>query len=229
MLLNLVLAAGETPTMSLLDAFIHEWFVNIPMVLMSIFGFGVFGERIWALKKIKESYGAFHDDILGMVNEGKFDQAVAACEGNFPGELYGAVLRGRGRTLAGLMPVIERKMAAEMERVKKLVWFIGSMGTLTPFIGLLGTVVGIIVCFQAMASGGGGGMQVVGPGIASALVATGLGLCIGIFSVFCFNVINVKIGHLNTEMRNNVEELAETVVMQAAKAAPRKPTATTGV
>ena len=49
---------------------------------------------------------------------------------------------------------------------------------------------------------------------------------IGICSVFCFNLINVQIGHLATQLRNNAEELAETVVMQAAKSAQRKPSAT---
>lgn len=229
-MLNLMLAAEEAAaqTGGFMHSIISEWYITFPMILGSIAGLGIFIERFWALKKIKESYPNFHDDVVGMVNEGKFDQAVAACEGNFPGELYGAILRGRGRTLAGLMPVIERKLAAETERQKKLVWLLGSLGTLAPFIGLLGTVIGIMICFQDMAAKGGGGIAVVGAGISSALIATAIGLGVGIAAVFGFNILNVTMGHLTTQLHNNAEELAEVVVIQAAKAAPRRPTTAAG-
>ncbi len=229
MLFNLLIAADAAPEAAsggFIHAIFSEWYITMPMILGSIAGLGIFLERWWALKKIGESYPAFHDDIIGMVNEGKFEQAVAAVEGNFPGELYGAVLRGRGRSLAGLLPVIERKMATEAERLKRMVWILGSLGTLAPFIGLLGTVIGIMICFNDMAAKGGGGIAVVGAGISSALIATAIGLGVGIAAVAGFNVLNVMLGHLNNQLKNNAEELAEVVVIQSAKAAPKRPAAT---
>jgi biopolymer transport protein ExbB/TolQ len=229
MLFNLLIAADAAPETSntgMMHALISEWYIILPLLLLSIAGLGIFLERWWSLKKIGESYPAFHDDIVGMVNEGKFEQAVAAAEGNFPGELYGAILRGRGRSLAGLLPVIERKMATEAERLKRMVWILGSLGTLAPFIGLLGTVIGIIFCFQDMAAKGGGGIAVVGAGISAALYATAMGLGVGIAAVAGFNILNVMLGHLNNQLRNNAEELAEVVVIQSAKMAPKRPTAT---
>ncbi len=232
MMLSLLIAADAAPEAAanggIIHAIISEWYITGPMILGSIAGLGIFIERAWNTKKIRESYPAFHDDIMGMVGEGKFDQAIASCEGNFPGELYGAILRGRGRTLAGLMPVIERKMASEMERLKKMVWMLGSLGTLAPFIGLLGTVIGIMICFQDMAAKGSGGLAVVGAGISAALVATAIGLGVGIGAVLGFNIINVTLAHLSTQLKNNAEELAEAVVIQASKAAPKRPTASTG-
>ena len=231
MLSNLMIAADAAPeaaTGGMIHAIVSEWYITGPMILGSIAGLGIFLERWWSLKKIGETYPAFHDDILGMVNEGKFEQAVAAAEGNFPGELYGAILRGRGRSLAGLMPVIERKMATEVERLKRMVWILGSMGTLAPFIGLLGTVIGIIICFQDMGAKGGGGLAMVGPGISAALVATAIGLGVGIAAVSGFNIVNVMLGHLGNQLKNNAEEMAEVVVIQSAKAAPKRP-AVTGV
>lgn len=226
MLMNLMLSADAAPEAAgggLMHAIISEWYITGPMLLGSIAGLGIFIERWWHLKKINEAYPGLHDDILRMVGEGKFEQAVASCEGNFPGELYGAVLRGRGRTLAGLLPVIERKLAAEMDRLKKMIWLLASLGTLAPFIGLLGTVIGIMICFQDMAAKGSGGLAVVGAGISAALVATAIGLAVGIGAVFGNNILNVSLGHLQTQLRNNAEELAETVVIRAAQGAARKP------
>ena len=234
MLWSLMLAAEEAakPVESgFLHSILSEWYITFPMIIGSIVGLGIFIERFMNLRKIQGSYPAFHDDVMGMVGEGKFEQAVAACSGNFPGELYGAVLRGRGRSLAGLLPVIQRKLAAEAERLKKMVWLLGSLGTLAPFIGLLGTVIGIMICFQDMARTGGGGMAVVGAGISAALIATAIGLGVGIGAVFGFNILNVSIAHLVTTLTNNAEELAEAVVLQAAKggaAAARPPAARAG-
>ncbi len=230
-MLNLLLA--ETAPASaggggIIHSILSEWYITFPMILGSIAGMGIFIERFWNLKKVREAYVPFHEDIMGMVGEGKFDAAIAACEGNFPGELYGAILRGRARTLAGLMPVIERKMASEMERLKKMVWILGSLGTLAPFIGLLGTVIGIMICFQSMASSGSGGLAVVGAGISAALVATAIGLGVGIGAVLGFNIINVTTGHLTTQLKNNAEELAEAAVIQAAKGAASKRPAPAG-
>ncbi len=223
-MLNLMFAAEAAPAGGgIISSILHDWYVTMPMLLGSVFGLGIFIERWFALKKVNEAYPAFHDDIVGMVNEGKFDQAAAACEGNFPGDLYGAIVRGRGRTLAGMLPVIDRKMASEMEKLKRLIWILGSLGTLAPFIGLLGTVIGIMICFQAMAATGGGGIAVVGAGVSSALIATAIGLAIGIAAVFANNFLSVLLGHLHTQLKNNAEELAEVVVVQAAKAAPRRP------
>ena len=225
MLSLLIAAEGAAQSGGFIHSIIEEWYVTMPMILGSILGLGIFIERWWAIKKVNETYPGFHDDIVGMVNEGKFDQAAAASEGNFPGDLYGSIVRGRGRTLAGLIPVIDRKLVAEMEKLKRMIWILGSLGTLAPFIGLLGTVIGIMICFQEMAATGGGGIAVVGAGISAALIATAIGLAVGIASVAANNYLTVALGHLQTQLRNNAEELAEVVVVQASKAAPRRPAA----
>lgn len=78
---------------------------------------------------------------------------------------------------------------------------LASIGSITPFIGLFGTVWGIIDSFAGLASGGGT-IEAVAPGIAEALVATAVGLAAAIPAVWGFNIFTSKLGQLNTQMEN---------------------------
>jgi biopolymer transport protein TolQ len=82
---------------------------------------------------------------------------------------------------------------------------LASIGSISPFIGLFGTVWGIIDSFAAMSSGGGS-IEAVAPGIAEALVATAVGLAAAIPAVWAYNFFSSKIGSLNSEMENFGQE-----------------------
>lgn len=78
---------------------------------------------------------------------------------------------------------------------------LASIGSITPFIGLFGTVWGIIDSFAGLASGGGS-IEAVAPGIAEALVATAVGLAAAIPAVWAYNVFNSKVSVMNSQMEN---------------------------
>ena len=78
---------------------------------------------------------------------------------------------------------------------------LASIGSITPFIGLFGTVWGIIDAFSGLASGGGS-IEAVAPGIAEALVATAVGLAAAIPAVWFFNVFNNQISRINSQMES---------------------------
>ena len=83
------------------------------------------------------------------------------------------------------------------------------MGSIAPFVGLLGTVVGIIGAFQGIAATGSGGLGSVSVGIAEALVETALGLMIAIPAVIIFNVLTQRIGKVEQAVGRSVAELLE--------------------
>jgi biopolymer transport protein ExbB/TolQ len=83
--------------------------------------------------------------------------------------------------------IMKSSLQRERQRYERFLGAMGTLGSNAPFIGLLGTVIGIVVSFQELASNPKGGMAVVGPGIAEALVSTAVGLLVAIPAVLAFN------------------------------------------
>jgi biopolymer transport protein ExbB len=106
--------------------------------------------------------------------------------------------------------IMKSSLERERQRFERFLNFIGTLGNNAPFVGLFGTVVGIVVAFQDLSQNPKGGMAVVGPGIAEALVATAVGLLVAIPAVVAFNsfktIVATRIG--------NVEFLSAIVLAQ---------------
>jgi biopolymer transport protein ExbB len=102
---------------------------------------------------------------------------------------------------------------------------LGTIGATAPFIGLFGTVVGIMQAFHQMASTGQGGFSVVAAGISEALVTTAGGIAVAIEAVVLFNFLNTHVGRLTLEFRLLAEEYLEVLkeTLPAAVAARRDP------
>jgi biopolymer transport protein ExbB len=96
--------------------------------------------------------------------------------------------------------VMKSSLERERQRFERFLGFIGTLGNNAPFVGLFGTVIGIIVSFQDLSANPKGGMAVVGPGIAEALVATAVGLLVAIPAVVAFNsfksIVSTRIGNV---------------------------------
>ena len=93
--------------------------------------------------------------------------------------------------------------------MKKGLSGLATIGTTAPFIGLFGTVIGIINAFRGMAMTGSGGIAAVSAGIAEALVTTALGLFVAIPAVWIFNIFMNKIERFQVEMSNSASELID--------------------
>jgi biopolymer transport protein ExbB len=105
-------------------------------------------------------------------------------------------------------------MFEETQKLKKHLWILGTVASSAPFIGLLGTVVGIIKSFESMAIAGTGGFAVVAAGISEALVATALGLAVAIIAVIFYNYFQTRIGNLNALFRIQVAKVLRNMVSE---------------
>ncbi len=101
-----------------------------------------------------------------------------------------------------LSRTLRRAAAVESTRLEAYIGFLGTTGATAPFIGLFGTVWGILRAFQKLGRAGQATIDVVGPDIAHALIATAVGLFAAIPAVIAFNYFNGKLRVLNTEMEN---------------------------
>jgi biopolymer transport protein ExbB len=93
--------------------------------------------------------------------------------------------------------------------LKRGLWILGTVASASPFIGLFGTVIGILESFQEMAQSGKGGFTVVAAGISGALVATAAGIVVAVIAVMAFNALQTHYQGLVLSVRLQIEEIAE--------------------
>jgi len=118
---------------------------------------------------------------------------------------------------------VERAALLTTSDFKRGIGGLATIATLTPFIGLLGTVIGIIKAFTGMALTGSGGIGTVSAGIAEALVSTAFGLGVAIPAAWMFNYFTNQLERLQVEMSNSASELIDFFMKQRSRnaAAPR--------
>jgi biopolymer transport protein ExbB len=179
-----------------------------PLLVCSIVSLAIVIERIWTLGRAARSAERLHRLVADAAAEGALTNALAISrlDPSPLGRTYEAVLsqptdEGRGR-------IATRRHAENVRELKRYVWLLGTLGSLAPFIGLFGTVIGIIRAFENMAATGSGGFAVVAAGISEALIATAGGLIVGVLSIFAYNAFTVRIGNLSAIWREWTDELS---------------------
>jgi biopolymer transport protein ExbB/TolQ len=148
------------------------------------------------------------ESLLDPIQKGQRDLAVAICKQNShcpAGRIFHAVLRGtESQRPETANNVAVEAIFEENQNLRKHLWVLGTVASSAPFIGLFGTVVGIIKAFESMAVSGTGGFAVVAAGISEALVATALGLGVAIIALIFYNYFQTRIGSLNALFRIQV-------------------------
>ncbi len=104
-----------------------------------------------------------------------------------------------------------RRLVETQQGLKKSLWIIGTIGSSAPFIGLFGTVVGIIKSFQSIAQSGKSGFAVVASGLSEALVATAAGIIVAVMAVILYNYFQNRLSRVNTEIRNRMQDLMDLI------------------
>jgi len=125
-----------------------------------------------------------------------------------------------GATLERLRQALRPRQAEELGRLEQGLPFLATTASVAPFVGLFGTVWGIMQSFHAIGQGSGASLSVVGPGIADALIATAVGLAAAIPAVVAYNHYLNRLRHIDGEMESFVEELVQLFEMYASHEAP---------
>jgi len=199
--------------LDLIDIIHKGAIATYPLILMSIISVTVVLERLWSLKNIGSVTLRITESLLEPIKKGQRDLAIAICKQNSQspaGRIFLNVLEregNQGLDTAGTLAT--EAMFEETQKLKKHLWILGTVASSAPFIGLLGTVVGIIKSFESMAVAGTGGFAVVAAGISEALVATALGLGVAIIAVIFYNYFQTRISTLNGLFRIQVAKILQ--------------------
>jgi len=200
--------------------------INIVLLIMSMWSIGVMIERWWTYRQAKKSSRSYAPQVAKLLKEGKIKDAITASNRKEMrySHLAKVLLAGlqeyqyqqesgestnREEMLEAAHRAIERATAVNLADLKRGLSGLATIGSTSPFIGLLGTVVGIINAFRGMALSGSGGIAVVSAGISEALVSTAFGLFVAIPAVMAFNWFTTKVEGFTVEMDNSASELID--------------------
>jgi biopolymer transport protein ExbB/TolQ len=207
--------------------------IAVILVIMSMISFGVAIERIYTFTQARKQSKLYAPQVAKHLKEGRLKDAIAISSSkNYRySHLAKVVLAGlqeyqfqqesganlsREDLVDTVRRAIQRASALTANDLKKGVASLATIGATAPFVGLLGTVVGIITAFQGIAATGSGGLGAVSAGISEALVETALGLVVAIPAVWFYNYLTGRIEYFNVEMDNSSSELVDYFIKKTA-------------
>ncbi len=173
--------------------------VMIPIGLCSLVAVAVFLERLWALRRSRVVPTSFCMELIEHVRQGNVDQALVLCRKRdvAAGRILEAALASPSASRQALKERLEevgRREAAELER---FIPVLGTIASIAPLLGLLGTVLGMIITFQAIQNQGGmADVSALAGGISQALVTTFAGLSVGIPAVMANRFLLARVDTL---------------------------------
>jgi len=186
-------------------------FVMIPLFLFSVIMWTIVFERIWYLRKFKSAY--FNFDLKAqelLAKNNKLSELKGYCSSapeilNAP---YKVLLDSQEKKFPDLEERLERRLQEVHLNLKQYLWVLASIASTAPFVGLFGTVVGIIRSFEDISKSGKGGFSVVAAGLSEALIATAAGIIVAVIAVLFFNFFLNWVNSLSFDFRNRFTDFA---------------------
>lgn len=190
--------------------FFRGGWVMWPLAVFSILSWAVILERSFIFLTLKPRLRRLGEELIRLLKNGDTTSATQLCESDksLAAQAYLSTFENNvTRELAERLT--ERNRARMIGHLKKNLWILGTIGSASPFIGLLGTVVGIVKAFHEMAEKGAGGFSVVAAGISEALIATAAGLVVAIVSLLTYNLFVTVANTTLTNVKITQEELLD--------------------
>jgi len=212
---------------------IYAWAVAIILFVMSFWSIGVAIERYYTFSQARKQSKLYAPQVAKHLKDGRLKEAIALSgskdfryshlakvvlaglqEYQFQQE-SGTTL-GREDVLDTVRRSIQRATALTASDLKKGVTALATIGSTAPFVGLLGTVIGVINAFVGIGATGTGSIGAVSVGIAEALIETALGLFVAIPAVWFYNYLSNRLEYFNVEMDNSSSELVDYFIRKTA-------------
>ncbi len=201
-----------------------EWFrlggpVMWPLLLLSFFGIAWMVHCLLVLRQSQVLPQKFMDALTTHLSQGDMKGATGACEGSR--SVFARVVLGGLRKLGEGPEKIREAVAAagsrEVAHLHQKIGYLANIGTIAPMLGLLGTVTGMVMGFNVIASGEVR-HYLLAASIAQALITTVVGLCIGIPAMLVYYYLRARVLRLTTNMELMADEVATTIVEKGEEA-----------
>jgi len=209
--------------------------VVIALFIMSAWSIGVMIDRVIAFNGARNQSRQFAPAVAGALREGKLDEAIKIADRYSKSHLAKVVVAGlqefrahqlsseiSGEEIEASKRALERAEAIVHAELKRGVSGLATIGSTAPFVGLFGTVVGIINAFKGISTEKSTGLGAVAGGISEALVTTAIGLFVAIPAVWMFNYFTNRIEAFDVEMGNSSSELIDYFLKRTQRAGAAK-------
>ncbi|NOY57785.1 MAG: MotA/TolQ/ExbB proton channel family protein [Calditrichaeota bacterium] len=198
--------------MSLFQIMIKGGIMMIPIALCSIIALAILIERLVSLRKIRINARTFVLQVKNMLLRKQVNEAIMLCK-QTPGPIAGITKAGlmkRAHPREEIKDAIEGAAKAEVFHLERYLGVLGTLAAITPLIGFLGTVTGMIKAFMQIQSlGGNVDSSVLAGGIWEALITTAAGLSVGIPTLIVYNWLQAKVERHVFEMQESSNELLD--------------------
>lgn len=209
--------------------------VVLTLVFLSVWSLAISAERLITFRRARRqsiTFARMLEERPELQQEDWLEQALKTA-GRFPhshlAQVVASGLLTFQRKSARALPAeavieaagraVERSSLVTLTRLRRGIGSLATIATIAPFVGLFGTVVGIIHCFRDIATHGPGGFSVVSQGIAEALLTTALGILVAIPAAWMFNHLTERIERLRVEMESSSAELMDFFLEMGAEPA----------
>jgi biopolymer transport protein ExbB len=209
--------------------------VVITLFIMSAMSIGIMIDRFIAFNGARNQSRAFAPAAAGALREGKLDEAIKIADRYGKSHLAKVMVAGlqefrahqmsseiSGEEIEASRRALERAEAIVHAELKRGIGTLATVGSSAPFVGLLGTVVGIINAFKGISTQKSTGLGAVAGGISEALVTTAVGLLVAIPAVWAFNYFTNRVEAFDVEMGNCSSELVDYFLKRTQKAGAGK-------
>ncbi len=206
------------------------WIVIIILLLMSIYMIAVGIERYLTYNKAKAQSRQYAPKVAQALKNSNIDEAINISDKHKDSHLAMVVSSGlkefsahqgntdiSGEEMEASKRALERAIAVKTAELKRGLSGLATVGSTAPFVGLFGTVVGIIGAFQALKNNESAGIGAVGGSISEALIATAFGIAVAVPAVWLFNYFTNKVTSFGVEMENSASELVDYFIKQRTK------------
>ena len=203
--------------------------VVVMLLLMSAISIGLAVERGLRYSVARNQSRLFALQVTPVLEEGKLDEAISIAERNKKSPIASIVATGLAEfqsappdgsgteMIEAAKRGLERSVATIHAELKRGLSGLATIGSTAPFVGLFGTVVGIMNAFRASGPTREAGLGGVASGISEALVTTALGLLVAVPAVWCYNYFTTKVEGFGVEMENSSMELVSYLVRRGAR------------
>ncbi len=209
---------------------IPGWVVIIILLLMSIYMIAVGIERYLTYNKAKAQSRQYAPKVAQALKNSNIDEAINISDKHKDSHLAMVVSSGlkefsahqgnsdiSGEEMEASKRALDRAIAVKTAELKRGLSGLATVGSTAPFVGLFGTVVGIIGAFQALKNNESAGIGAVGGAISEALIATAFGIAVAVPAVWLFNYFTNKVTSFGVEMENSASELVDYFLKQRTK------------
>jgi len=193
--------------------------VVITLLIMNLMAMYVGIERWVTFKKAEEASQNLAGKLTGFLADGSLKEAAGVCENEDYKHSYLGHIMGPGLSEVGVrldrfgidasQRAMERASIQESRDLRRGMNILATVGSTAPFVGLVGTIFGIINAFQGMAESGSGELTAIAGGIAEALITTCVGIAVAIVGVWLFNYFNGRIDKITDEISISIQEFLD--------------------